>query len=219
MSSRWTRNYDNMFCALYGYGSLSYSAIAEPDHSRPLVRTMLGNYKTPAVVSKNTTDKSRYGVFAGLALGCQKIYLTTNNETGIYDYDGAQCAAIQIGANGTEASYDDYKLYEPHLTNLAVNNNGVKVINNGYDEATHSYSFTMKIPIVYSGSSNIEVREFGLFGCVGASDYRYPVPVLYYREVLDDVITLQPNDTIEISVTQSIVQPNYTPYPDNSTIV
>lgn len=218
MSSNWTRNYDNMFCALFGYGSLSYNAISTATHSKPLVRTILGNYKTPYVGSKSVDDNSNAGPYVSLALGGEKRYLTSNNETQQYSTYGTY-SCVQIGASDTPVSYDDYKLYEPHLNNLSVNTSGIKIINNGYKSDTHSYSFTIKIPIGYSGNSNITVREFGLFGSVRIASANYVIPVLYYREVLENEIVLEPNDTIEITITQSIVQPNYTPYPDNSTIV
>jgi hypothetical protein len=120
---------------------------------------------------------------------------------------------IQLGTGDNTPTYEDYALQSPVTSGLTLNTVSTSY---SYDSDTHTYTRTYKIPIAYSGSDPITIKEFGIFCGLPytfTSNNVYQNPILVYRETLDTSVTLEQNDTIEITFSQSIVQPNYTSYP------
>lgn len=217
----WVRNYDNLFSALFGIGASSSTTYNTPTESVPLVRFPNGNGQYVSL-SLDETFKTHYS--AAITLTAPKAYMTSASSTvEIATYvNGAPSFAmlypapwgICLGGGTTAPTYEDYEIGSPIRSNMAVGT--VTSLEPSYDAVTHSYTYGYKIPISYSGSAPTNINEFGLYAPVTTSaggNAHTATRLLVYHEVFEQGITLQQNDTIEISVTQTVTQPNYTPYP------
>ena len=217
----WVRNYDNLFSALFGLGSSSSTTYNTPTESVPLVRFPDGNGQYVSL-SMNDTFKTHYS--AALTLTAPTAYMTSAySSVEIAGYaNGAPSFAWLYSApwgiclgGGTDApSYDDYEIGSPIRSNMTVGT--VTTLTPSYDAVTHSYTYGYKVPIAYSGSEPTTINEFGLYAPVTTSagmDAHTATRLLVYHEVFEQGIALQQNDAIEISITQTVTQPNYTPYP------
>ena len=196
----WTRNYDNLYSAAFGYWG-SGGSISNPTYNKPCIKDMKGNYY---VINNNSVSH-----FQGNVMG---MTLCTNNYSYITESSSinADEIGVQIGTGVGEVSKDDFCLFLPYNgNNVTVGNIS---INSTYDENTHTYTRTVKIPIAYSGSADLTVTEFGLFSRCSISSNSVGRCMIYH-EFIDSPVTLHQNDTLELTFSQSIVQPNYTPYP------
>lgn len=217
----WVRNYDNLFSALFGINASSSTTYNTPTDSVPLVRFPDGNGQYVSL-SMDESFKTHYS--AALTLTTPKAYMTSANSTvEIATYvNGAPsfaelCPApwgICLGGGTAAPTYEDYEIGSPIRSNMNVGT--ATRLEPSYDTVTHSYTYGYKIPIAYSGSAPTTINEFGLYSPVttGARGNAHTAKrLLVYHEVFEQGITLHQNDTIEISVTQTVTQPNYTPYP------
>lgn len=217
----WVRNYYNLFSALFGIGESSSATYNTPTESVPLVRFPDGNGQYVSL-SINDTFKTHYS--AALTLTAPSAYMTSAISTvEIADYvNGVPSFArlrsapwgICLGSGTNDPTYEDYEIGSPIRSSMTVGS--VTKLNPSYDSVAHSYTYGYKIPIAYSGSETITINEFGLYAPVTTSasgEYHSATRLLVYHEVFEQGITLQQNDTIEISITQTVTQPNYTPYP------
>lgn len=203
MSKQWTRNYDNLFSAVFGATDITYSELTSPDESTPCFRNNAGKWFNPYKQEASATTTIMCN---SVIIGKPTQYLTSASMTNA----GGLPILICLGKGTTPPTYDDYCLDNPIYLNMKI---GTVTYSWAYDEETHIYTKTYKIPIVNTGSDPVEVSEFGIFGSVPYSSNPNLHPVLLYRETLDTTFTLEQNDTIEITFSQSVMQPNYTPYP------
>lgn len=217
----WVRNYDNLFSALFGIGASSSTSYNTPTDSSPLVRFPNGNGQYVSL-SIDDTFKTHYS--AALTLTAPSAYMTSANSTveiasyvnGVPSFARLYPApwGICLGGGTNDPTYEDYEIGSPIRSNMTVGT--VTRLEPSYDSVAHSYTYGFKIPIAYSGSEAAIINEFGLYAPVttdAGSDAHSAKRLLVYHEVFEQSITLQQNDTIEISVTQTVTQPNYTPYP------
>lgn len=207
MSKQWTRNYDNLFVACFGFeqfGESNNNYVDIPDHNSPYFRMTDGKYALPVCSTRtykailndavSIPKPSKYGV--------PSFSLTSNSN---YYSE----VSIQIGTGTSTPTKEDYVLEMPITANVSLGTVSTSV---KYDSDTHIYTRTYKIPILYSGSDPITIGEYGIFVGLqinGGNQYK----TMVYRETLDEPVTLEQNDTIEITFSQSIMQPNYSDYP------
>lgn len=195
MAKQWTRNYDNLFS--FAFGAINYSGTSldgAPIENKPCFRNYKGDWYCPG---SNYTSSVACSLIIPPPL---KYYTTGKLSTGFDDI------GIGLGSSSVTPTYEDYQLDSPYTSSLTL---GTISTSFNYNEETHTYTKTYKCPIAYAGTEDIVVAEFGLY--TGSTYDTYGI--LIYRETLDEPITLSQNDTIEITFSQSIVQPNYTPYP------
>lgn len=200
----WTRNYDNLFSSVFG--TFGYTGTTtSPNYNIPWVRDRSGTWRGPD--SATTGD----GINAAL--------LSLNSDLwGYGDYstnlNSSPRINVEVGTGNGTVSADDYQLFLPaESSNFKIGTVSKAWV---YNEETHSYTKTFKIPVAYSGANPVIVTEFCIYAilCDGWNG-NYPTGHSYmlYHEFLDAPVTLQQNDTLELTVEQTIVQPNYTPYP------
>lgn len=208
-SKIWTRNYDNLFSAVFGtFGNQnSAETTTAPTYDKPWVRDCVGTWRT---LHYNKGVNFVHSTLLSLdasnwMYGVPNVGASTSSYPYIY---------LQIGGGEGVANTDDYQLFLPYTTDLRI---GTVTESWSYDSATHTYTKQFKIPVAYNGSAPITVTEFGLFGLLYCglqnNNNRITAPTLLYHEFLDVPVTLEQNDTLEITINQSIVQPNYNPYP------
>lgn len=211
MSKIWTRNYDNLFSALFGtFGSKGTSSAAAPTYEYPCIKDATGVYRT---ANDLYTIGGAGRVAGALSINTINGYLTNESESHEhYDVSTPCDNFIQVGSGNGEVSKDDYRLFLSAKSNFAL---GTVKKSWTYNDSTHEYTKTFKIPIIYSGATDIIITEFGIFSILpdGTISNHGGHFYMMYHEFLDNPITLTENDTIEINFSQSIVQPNYTPYP------
>lgn len=198
----WTRNYDNLFSAVFGTwsngGNVSYGT-----YDAPCVRDMNGRWYKIAVNASYHT----YNMTALSMVGQRYQYNMPSSNA-------STTLCVRVGTGTGTVSKDDYKLFLPHTAaNLTV---GTVQTTWSYDSTNHTYTRTIKIPLAYSGAADLTVTEFGLYGDVMVSDGNYGSWCLMYHEFLDEPVTLHQNDTLELTFSQTVTQPNYTPYPEIS---
>lgn len=210
MSKIWTRNYDNLFSALFGtFGGNGTSTAVAPTYEYPCIRDAVGIYRT--AIDLHTMGGA--GRVAGaLSINTINGYLINDNDT----YDNYHVSTpcynyIQLGTGTGEVSKDDYRLFLSANSNLVL---GTIKTSWAYNDSTHEYTKSFKVPVIYSGATDITITEFGIFSVLpdGTTTNHGGHYYMMYHEFLDNPITLTENDTIEINFSQSIVQPNYTPY-------
>lgn len=204
----WTRNYDNLFSAVFGTtGGKGGSTDSPPTYQYPCFRASDGSYKT-LLDPGATATRTHQCTFAALVISSINSYLaytvTTFNSNSTF---------IQLGSGNGSVSKDDYCLFLPETSGFKITN---QIRSWEYIESEHKYTKLIKIAINYTGSNPKTITEFGIFGCPASESSgndNYGYTCLLYHEFLDVPVTLEQNDTIEIKFYQSIVQPNYTPYP------
>lgn len=216
----WTRNYDNFFSGICGcLGSGPSHDGSAPNEARPYFRNLTGGYMTGSF-----NNWAGLGNSTGVSLHRPASYVTGTNHT--FTYTAVSYSQLDsfiqpywgicLGSGTDDPSYEDYELKVPIRANMTIGT--ITQIENTYDPSTHSYTYGYKVPIAYSGSTDVTINEFGLYAPVfsGNPAKNYPwsaSSTLVYHEVFEEGITLHQNDTIEITVTQTVVQPNYQPYP------
>lgn len=215
----WLRNWDNLFTALFGFNTMSETSTSAPTHDTVWFRAMnSGTYIRPVVGSAWS-----HGILAsalGMRMNGGWLYnptsirtSTTNYPQRAYDY---LPVGITLGSGTVDPAYDDYKCYTP-LGSMSIG--AVRLIANGtYNSEDKTYTKTVVIPITYTGSTPVNVQEFGInvFIPIG-EDSTYQglnaQAIMVYHEVFEEPVTLLQNDTIEITFSQIVAQPNYVPYP------
>lgn len=211
MSKIWTRNYDNLFSALFGtFGGNGTSSAVAPTFEYPCIKDATGVYRT---ANDLYTIGGAGRVAGALSINTINGYLTDEGAAYENYHVSTPCDNfIQLGTGNGEISKDDFRLFLPAKSNL---NLGTVKTSWTYNDSTHEYTKSFKIPVIYSGATDITITEFGIFSILPdgtMTNYGGHFYMLYH-EFLDNTITLTENDTIEINFSQSIVQPNYTPYP------
>ena len=211
----WNRNYDNLFCDVYASVNHDESTTSSPNHNKIWYRTPDGTYRTSET---NEYYYKRFIALLSCALSIPTIntYISNYSLNSFYDGDPDEYLyGIQIGTGTGEATKEDYKLFTPLLSNCKIG--AEAVLSSNYDATTHSYSRVIKVPINYTGANAVNVSEFGIFAPIPKRNTGITAisstPILIYHEVFDEPITLEQNDTIEITLTQTIQQPNYSEYP------
>lgn len=204
LAKQFTRNYDNLFSYCFGCRNSSHTTTETPTHEIPHFKHPDGYYFTGSM-SKG------YARNAALTTVCipDILYYGASNQSPSCE----TFSSIQIGTGNTPPSYEDYCLHTPLSNNLTL---GTVSYSSKYDSDTHIYTLDIKIPIIYNGTESVTASEYGIFVGIPRSvsgSSVYSLPTMIYRETLDEPVTLEQNDTIEITFSQSIVQPNYTPYP------
>lgn len=211
MAKQFTRNYDNMFVGAFGCVN-TYSdsppSPSTPSFDVPMIRHTDGNYY-PLSLDGNRSLIVGGGItiLPPAFYGLKNFGISSSTKLG--DILGMS-SSIMLGTGTTPASYEDYHLESPITSNMTM---GVVSSSWEYEPDTHIYTKTYKIPVAYSGTNDVTISEFGIYcPCTSYWPSRLDT-TLIYRETLDYPITLSQNDTIEITFSQSIMQPNYTPYP------
>lgn len=199
----WTRNYDNLFSSVFGtFGSTGTTTA--PTYARPWLR-------------------DRSGTWRGLdacwdADGSNAVVLGLNASNWMYgDYSTSYLSSaymcVEVGTGNGEVSSDDYQLFLPATkADFAI---GTVSRSWSYNEDTHSYTKVFKIPIAYSGANGVTITEFGVYGVLSSGysgNYPNGESYMLYHEFLDTPVTLEQNDTLELTLEQTIVQPNWKPY-------
>lgn len=197
----WTRNYDNLFSSVFGtYGVAQDNNAVTPSYDTPCYRSHNGNYY------KIHITNNRYVMFTFN----QGNWCYGTNPGGVY----YPYPLIVLGTGEGIATKDDYQLFTPINSGFSVNPISITW---RFDAATHTYTKKFIIPLLYTGDNEVRITEFGISIALGEEPYSVSYDSrafgLLYHEFLDAAKVLNKNDVIEITFEQSIVQPNYTPYP------
>lgn len=217
----WTRNYDNAFSALYGIWGNGPATQSTPDESAPFFRICNGGSWDKCYSAQHF--KALFSLATTIcppSVYMKQPYTTIDIITTTYSSISGINAkwGICIGSGEADPTYEDWDLQTPIRDNVSVGT--ISSIPQVYDQVSHTYTYGFKVPLAYSGSTTVNVNEFGLYapfinqtGSYNTSIYAQAM--LVYHEVFESPIVLEQNDTIEITITQTVQQPNYTPYPSN----
>lgn len=198
-SKAWTRNYDNLFSALYGtFALLQNQQSSTATYDKPSYKSINGSWWVIPTDAYN----ERFITFSPHA-----SWLYGLGKSGSY-YDSLR---IQLGSGEGVSTPDNYCLFLPIDSGFTMNTITKTWV---YDSNTHTYTKTFVFPLLYTGADPVTVTEFGIFADLGVynSNSNNSIAMLYH-EFIDEPRTLNKNDVIEITFEQSIAQPNYTPYP------
>lgn len=208
MGKIWTRNYDNLITAIFG-GSVSNTQelAAAPTHMTPLLKNVNGNYYTIDVRSTKSSASEALGAWMRVL----NMYMNSSNVVYGSSASTSKPFGVVLGTGTTEVSKEDYKLASQLGTSNFTLANVVELALD-WNEELHTYTVGAKITLTYKGTDDVTVSECGLFTFGGISVNNGAV--LLYREVLENPITLSQNDNIEIEIKQTVMQLNYSDYPD-----
>lgn len=191
MAGVWTRNYSNMLA--YQLSGAGY----ECDYYN-------ADYATNNLTVKLTNGSIRKAQGSGGVIyfpkGSYSSWAYGNNYT-----SGGQLS-MQVGTGDTEPTYEDYVLEVPS-SNFTISQNGLLVSKFVWDATAKTFATTVRFVVQYTGSSEITVKEFGIFCATQWGS------ALIYREVFDEPITLNQYESIVLDVTQAFPIINYQPYP------
>ena len=124
-------------------------------------------------------------------------------------YYGEAGGILIVGNGSTPVAYDDYRLANTITSGLTLSNpNGTIVNSSTFDSDTKKYGSTRSYTVTNTSGGNITVREIGL-GMLAHDRNRC---ALVYREVLDEDIVLEPNESIVFTFKFEGPVVNYTPY-------
>ena len=205
MGKIWTRNYDNYIAAIFGGCADANSVrVSVPSYEKPVYKNPDGLYATFS--TRNITNNNRFYT-------CKILNLEMHGNTRYgLDSSSDDPFCCLFGGGNQEVTKDDCNLQTPYSSGFSIGSSFS--IDPVWNEATHSYTIGCKLLFNYTGTAELTVSEFGLFGYMYGG---HPLPdkafALFYREVFATPITILQNDSIEVTITQTIVQPNYTPYP------
>lgn len=190
MSSIWTRNYWNLFCAVFGTFNESEGR-GVPSHFPIYMRDYNGNYRKVYENGEGLNANS-------LRIG--KI------STGL---GSVTTPVIALGTNNAEPSFDDFSIQTTSKT-LSFQNFDKWC---SYDETTHTYTRFIKMAFTNNHDEEVTFCEYGIF-VPFHTNYRLQTGecALVYREVFDP-ITVAPKETIFIVFEQSITHPDFREYP------
>lgn len=213
----WTRNYWKLYPLNFGFTGEGTNETNNPTDDNIWFRTTDGVYRT-ALNRFGTgyltfTDISQYN---HPALQYSAYTETYKNDTRT---DLGSPALILGNGTGT-LSEDSYEIFSKIGENITV---GTKSVTHEKDVETHKYTRVIKFPITYSGANPVTITEMGFYGMIPyitrresstAPVYTYLKPILLYHELFETPMELLQNDSMEITFRQSIIEPNYSPYPN-----
>lgn len=223
----WTRNYYNLLAA--GYGSnheVANDNITTPTEDVPCIRKLDGSYMNIYCGQHTSTSTSdipkSYGELCLLSTTLQGVFGYLYQQTSypgrnafIHTYSDTGYPLptwyIALGTGTGTATYEDYDLFTRIQSQINIGN--VTQIPFSYDDINHKYTYGYKAPFYYSGGLDVDITEMGIYALAPYSPNPRGDSCLIYHEVFENVITLQQNDSIEITLMQSVIQPNYQPYP------
>lgn len=210
----WTRNWFNFLTALF-YGDTTSTSGSTPSDYNPPIRARLVSGGYIAIGTEhysqsfaNTQCENGNGYWATLALGKAGVSYQANPTSTTTEL------CIGFGSGSTPATYDDYRLETPISAGLTlVARAGILKNASAYNSDNNKYGALRNFTINNSSGSSITIREIGLFGPMGwdgSGNNMYPAMI--YREVLDEPITLDPSESVIVSITREGTPLNYIPY-------
>ncbi len=136
--------------------------------------------------------------------------LTATSPLGIYNNEqgtsNAACS-ILLGTGNTAPTTADYRLEQTANVNYLSCAVGAPV----YDLSVGTVTRTVTVSVQNTGSENVTIREWGIFGSIRTSNYYSSsiATALLYREVLDSPVTLGQYQaaTLELTVTLTLTDP------------
>ena len=189
MSGVWTRNYSNAMANWLGGGRTQpASSSASYNNNNLSVKNFSGNLSAASYIL---------------------VYIDTlpNLYDVAYGHTSIGCG-IEFGTGTTAPTFDDYRVQSP-LSSFTVSQKNINVNTLNWDGDTKQYSTTRRFVVQYTGSSEITIREFGIYARSGYDGSN----VLIYREVFDTPITVNQYESVVIELTQAFPIINYEPYP------
>lgn len=213
MAGVWTRNYTNLMAGFFGNANVtpenSYAS-GNPEYtsSNLTVRCTNGNYYKVAYASGYYPDYRYQPVGIGAMMNNRFMLLTNNNES-VMDYLGVMFGSSSL----TGDFYEAYQLANIITSGLSLSNS-TPPITCEYDSTNHKYTRTFSLGITNVSNSNITISEVAITAQVskrGGSAYSTYPAILYYDTF--DPITLEPYESIVLTLSQSFPLINYQPYP------
>ena len=217
MGKIYTRNYDNMFTLAFGGGHISFVNNAEQKYDVASIPLKICSGELMQPINRPGINPCAMGISS---TGFYSDYHSSVNSPSlsmnkITDY--GENLFVCFGGSDREVSYEDYELVQPFYSNMTI---GARSYYSYFDNELHKYTRTCKFVVTYSGTSQITVKEFGVYATApNTIAYKSDgivysgVPCLIYRETFDNPFVLNQNDAIEITYSQAIVIPHYQPYP------
>lgn len=215
MAGVWTRNYTNILASFF----------AGPEN---LVGGSL-NEGTASYGSNNLTVRSKDGRYYKIACNPHATgyagyewpsYVTANmhfrmnydnNSNYFYNYD----TKIQLGSGANTGDlYETYQLNNPITSGLTMSNQ-TPPFTVVYDSTNHKYTRSASFGITNTSNSNKNISELAIMVLplsTNSNSYGAEQATIIYYDTFE-TITLEPYESVVITISQSFPLINYQPYP------
>lgn len=217
MGKIYTRNYDNMFALAFGGGHYNRRENFDPVYNSTTIPLKICTGSVIQPVNVQGINPCAVGISSTAFY--KDYHSGTTSPSLVWNQLGSEYENLFVcfGGDNRAVSYEDYELVQPFYSNMSI---GARSYSVTYDESLHKYTRTCKFVVTYSGTTQIAVKEFGVYVTaptgISASNngwYYTGNPCLIYRETFDVPFILNQNDAIEITYSQAIAIPHYQPYP------
>lgn len=208
----WTRNYTNILASFFAGpsagthtgGTASYTSSNLTAHLTDGTYRKINNNNNECYNAESAPQAvtARMAAYAQLNLASSSATLSR----GDYVY-------IAVGSGSVEGdTYDISALNAPITSGLTLASSRPTVTVE-YDSTNHKYTKTYSYGITNTSNGNISIRELALETVVGGGYNYYDCPAIIYYDTFE-AITLEPYESIVVTISQSFPLINYEPYPE-----
>ena len=217
MAGVWTRNYTNALANFFAgpfwtsesgtpiTGTASYAS------NNLTFRAKNGNYYKIA----NTQNWNGYAAYSVPASRVAFMLAYMQYDDNASNFTSSTPMKIQLGSGANSGDlYEAYQLNNPILSGLSLPSYSPPV-SVTYDSANHKYTKTYSFGISNTSSSNKTISELGIYALLGINSSGTQGPsyagLVYYDTF--EPITLEPYESVVITISQSFPLINYQDYP------
>lgn len=203
----WTRNYSNFLASYFAGPEVSATGgTAEYTSSNLTVRNASGDYIKIANTLLYPSSVYFYNVPSIVVSKLQNYAEVKTNYSISADKIG-----IVLG-KGTYAG-DEYEAFA--LADIITSGLGMATNRPSqtvtYDDVNHKYTKTFSFGITNTSNENISISELGLIASPYGTQSNSTGALIYYDTF--ETITLEPYESVVITISQSFPLINYEPYP------
>ena len=214
MAGVWTRNYSNMLAGFFGSGIQSDENIettAQPlySDSNLAIRVVTGAYYKVAYRS-GYAPHYQYNPIALPCMMQNRFQLLTS----ILGSQSNEYIGIMLGSSANTGDFYEVHQLASIITSGLTLASSQPPITTSYDATNHKYTRTFSLGVTNTSNSNITVSEVAVCGAItraGGSSHSATSAILYYDAF--EPITLEPYESVVITLSQSFPLINYQPYP------
>lgn len=213
MAGIWTRNYFNMLTAAYLANDRTSSTATPADYTPPIrIRKPNGGYTSIASLSGTTPYGSDDGTprIALASIGKTTVTKVTDETYIIPVSATSSYFGLSLGSGNNPATFDDYKLQSILTTGYSLPVTG-SLTESSTLTPDHHIKSKISFTATNNSAGNITVGEIGLY--LPYESGNTPHFCLVYRDAFDEVITLEPGESLIISFSRDGEIYNYHPYP------